>query len=62
MSDQSNDADNELEELVLRESIVSATGLNETSVEIGIKGDPSLRRQHLSVKNMKVLLIRSCQR
>ena len=35
--------DNELEELVLRESIVSATGLNEGSVQIGIKGDPSLR-------------------
>ncbi|MCW8933771.1 MAG: hypothetical protein OQK98_03515 [Gammaproteobacteria bacterium] len=39
--------DNELEELVLRESIVSATGLNEDSLQIGIKGDPSLRETTL---------------
>ena len=31
--------DIEMEELVLRESIVSATGLNEMSVQIGIKGE-----------------------
>jgi len=42
--------DNELEELVLRESIVSATGLNEGSVQIGIKGDPSLRETSLDRK------------
>ena len=40
-------SDNELEELVLRESIVSATGLNENSLQIGIKGDPSLRETSL---------------
>jgi len=40
----------ELEELVLRESIVSATGLNEGSVQIGIKGDPSLRETTLERK------------
>lgn len=39
--------DNELEELVLRESIVSATGLNGNSLQIGIKGDPSLRETSL---------------
>lgn len=44
------DQDNELEELVLRESIVSATGLNEHSVQIGIKGDPSLRETSLERK------------
>lgn len=33
----------ELEELVLKESIVSATGLSAESLQIGIKGDPSLR-------------------
>lgn len=43
-------AENELEELVLRESIVSATGLNENSVQIGIKGDPSLRETSLDRK------------
>jgi len=42
--------DNELEELVLRESIVSATGLNEGSIQIGIKGDPSLRETSLDRK------------
>jgi hypothetical protein len=46
----SNDEDNEMEELVLRESIVSATGLNESSVQIGIKGDPSLRETSLERK------------
>lgn len=35
--------DRELEELVLKESIVSATGLRAGSVQVGIKGDPSLR-------------------
>ena len=40
-------SDNELEELVLRESIVSATGLNKNSLQIGIKGDPSLRETSL---------------
>jgi len=42
--------ENELEELVLRESIVSATGLNAHSLQIGIKGDPSLRETSLERK------------
>ena len=42
--------DNDLEELVLRESIVSATGLNKNSLHIGIKGDPSLRETTLDRK------------
>lgn len=33
----------ELEQLVLKENIVSAVGLNNTQLQIGIKGDPSLR-------------------
>lgn len=33
----------ELEELVLKEGIVSATGLRPDSLQVGIKGDPSLR-------------------
>jgi len=33
----------DLEQLVLRENIVSAVGLNSAHVQIGIKGDPSLR-------------------
>lgn len=38
-----NTNDRELEELVLKESIVSATGLRANSIQVGIKGDPSLR-------------------
>lgn len=36
-------AERELEELVLKESIVSATGINADTLQVGIKGDPSLR-------------------
>ena len=43
-------SENELEELVLRESIVSATGLNKNSLQIAIKGDPSLRETSLERK------------
>lgn len=35
--------DEHMEELILKESIVSAAGLNSEQVSIGIKGDPSLR-------------------
>lgn len=49
-AEENNLTDNELEELVLRESIVSATGLNKDSVQIGIKGDPSLRETSLDRK------------
>lgn len=45
-----SDEDTEMEELVLRECILSATGLNEGSVQIGIKGDPSLRETSLERK------------
>lgn len=44
---ESEVSDNDLEELVLRETIVSATGLNKNSLQIGIKGDPSLRETSL---------------
>ncbi len=43
-------SENELEELVLRECILSATGLDQNSVQIGIKGDPSLRETTLQRK------------
>ena len=49
-TEQADTTENELEELVLRESIVSATGLNENSLQIGIKGDPSLRETSLERK------------
>jgi hypothetical protein len=39
--------DRELEELVLKESIVSATGINAQTLQVGIKGDPSLRETAL---------------
>ena len=35
--------DRELEEIVLKESIVGATGLNAASIQVGIKGDQSMR-------------------
>ena len=38
-----NSEEEQLEELILKESIVSAVGLNSEQVLIGIKGDPSLR-------------------
>ena len=37
------DQDDNFEELVLKESIVSAAGLNSSHLQIGIRGDPSLR-------------------
>jgi len=38
-----NPEEDQLEEIILQESIVSAAGLNSEQVLIGIKGDPSLR-------------------
>jgi hypothetical protein len=38
----------ELEETVLHEALVSATGLNGDQLQIGIKGDPSLRETALA--------------
>ena len=49
-TDEIESSDNALEELVLQESIVSATGLNKNSIQIGIKGDPSLRETSLDRK------------
>lgn len=43
-------SDIEMEELVLKESIVSATGLNNADLLVGIKGDPSLRETTLDRK------------
>ncbi len=43
MSEQDINSDNYRAERVLRESIVSATGLTSSKLQIGIKGDPSLR-------------------
>lgn len=40
-------AERELEELVLKESIVSATGISADALQVGIKGDPSLRETAL---------------
>lgn len=38
-----SDTDREIEELVLKESIVSVVGMNSDSLQIGIRGDPSMR-------------------
>ena len=40
---ETRDTQLELEELLLKESIVSVTGLTSNSLQIGIKGDPSMR-------------------
>ena len=45
---KTNDA--ELEELVLKESIVSVAGLNADNLQIGIRGDPSLRETTIARK------------
>ena len=37
------DFDLELEKIVLKESIVGATGLNAANIQVGIKGDQSMR-------------------
>jgi len=47
MEADKNLAERELEELVLKESIVSATGINAETLQVGIKGDPSLRETAL---------------
>lgn len=38
-----NPSEHEMEELILKESIVSAAGLRPGMLQVGIKGDPSLR-------------------
>jgi hypothetical protein len=38
-----SDETHELEELVIKEAVLSATGLDTDALQIGIKGDPSLR-------------------
>ena len=43
MKNPDSNPDNELEELVLKESILSVAGLNASSLQIGIRGDPSMR-------------------
>ncbi len=48
--EQNNENDLHLEQLVLRESIVSAVGLNARSVQIALRGDPSLRETSLERK------------
>ena len=42
--------DDEMESMILKESIVSAAGLNPEQVLVGIKGDPSLRESASSRK------------
>ena len=42
-TDMGHSEEDQLEELILKESIVSAAGLTSSQVLIGIKGDPSLR-------------------
>jgi len=47
MEVEAKPVDRELEELVLKESIVSATGISAEALQVGIKGDPSLRETAL---------------
>ena len=50
MTDQETDQKDNIEELILKESIISAAGLNPDQVQIGIKGDPSIRESVLMRK------------
>jgi len=45
-----SEQDMDLEEQVLRESIVSAAGINASNLQIGIRGDPSMRETTLERK------------
>lgn len=47
MEAETSPVERELEELVLKESIVSATGISADVLQVGIKGDPSLRETAL---------------
>lgn len=40
--------DTDLEQLVLKESIVNATGLSEAKIQVGLRGDPSMRETTFS--------------
>jgi len=48
-----NEQQQDFEELVLKESIVSASGLNSSNLLIGIRGDPSLRETTFDRKRYK---------
>ncbi|MDH5393268.1 MAG: hypothetical protein OEY11_08800 [Gammaproteobacteria bacterium] len=48
-----SEQDDNFEELVLKESIVSAAGLNSSHLQIGIRGDPSLRETTYDRKRYK---------
>ena len=48
-----NEQEQDFEEMVLKESIVSASGLNSNSLLIGIRGDPSLRETTFDRKRYK---------
>ncbi len=43
----------QLEELVLKESILNATGLNVEKLQVGLKGDPSMRETTFNRKRYK---------
>jgi hypothetical protein len=43
MNDEQPDDPDNLEDTILRESIISAAGINPDQLQIGIKGDPSMR-------------------
>jgi len=45
--------DLDLEELVLQESLVSAIGLHKNNVQVGLKGDPSMRNSVFSREKFK---------
>jgi len=48
-----NEQEQDFEELVLKESIVSASGMNSGNLLIGIRGDPSLRETTFDRKRYK---------
>ncbi len=51
-----SESEHELEELVLEEAIVSAAGLQPHALQIGIKGDPSMRETAIGRERHKSIL------
>jgi hypothetical protein len=50
------ESDEQLERLVLEESIISSTGINSENLQVGIKGDPSLRETAIYREKYRTIL------
>ncbi len=55
------ESDAQLERRVLEESIISSTGINSESLQVGIKGDPSLRETAIFREKYLTVLDERCE-